>query len=270
MISVTVEYAASQPVADAASLEQVLQTKIEQHLQSLSRPVIHNADLTVCVESMELKANFGRVVMSLKGPINHTVVCETVISTDRPADEDYQTSESDRFVMQAFQNFFTLFFRMLRPSPLGSAIGSIRTNGRLLRALEEGLAEIRIAINSALGTPESSGGRDWSLAKRRALIGGLGAAGIAAAVFLMRRAQVADEIRALFGCGLIGVSIAGVVLGIALVRLPDCFYLSDQAGRRVVKLAGVKSPGAIRAVGAGIVLLGAAFTAAGIYWIVFE
>ena len=93
---------------------------------------------------------------------------------------------------------------------------------------------------------------------------------IAAAAFFMRQNQVADEFRAVIGCGFAGIGLAGIICGVGLIRLPNQFYLSERSGRRLVELAGVKSPTGIRAVAVGIVLLCLIFLAAGIYWLLFE
>ncbi len=270
MHSVTVKYEAETAIADAAALEYAVQVDIERHLRSITGQTRTEVDLVLSIEGLEFGSNRGRVKLKVDGTINQKTVCKTVVSSDRWSADEYWESQADRYVLRAFANFFSLIFRAFLPSTFSSAIGNVRTNGRLLRALDDALAEVRILIDTAMDRPQSSGVDQWKMTKRRALASWFIVSGVAALVFFTRRHQVADQFRAVFGCGLAGIGTAGIVYGLGLIRLPDRFYRSERAGRKLVKLVGVKSPRGIRVVAGGIILLCTCFFAAGVYWLCFE
>lgn len=264
---INVYYEAPNQIARPRLLEELLQQQVRRHLRTVERYVSGNPRLDIRVRKFEAQEEYGRVAMSVTGEVNSTPFILYVDRADKPRPPSPESNDASRRI---FAHFFTYLVRLFFPTGLARAIGGPWRNAYAIRACRECVADLRVAIDSAVGRPPSEGAVALTRSLRNGAALGLLALLAATATYLLRREWVADEFRAIIGCGFCGVGVGGAVASWGLLRLPRQFYLSEPKGRRLMKLFGVTHLASVRVTAAGLAVFCCLMTAAGVYWIVFE
>lgn len=265
--SIAVQYAAIDEVADPDRLCGWLQGEIHRHLCSISEIPVAGWNLELRIEQCRMVANQGSVRLTVHGTVSDRQVDQRVAVSDEPAKvEPLWDDYGDKVTKTAVANLFTLLGRVFFPSELVRALGRRRISGRLVRAWQDALREICIAIDEAVSRPPSDGLRIWRKTFRTATVSGFGFFALAAVQKAVFRPEQRDDFTAWLGCGLIGIGVFGVVAASGLMLLPSRFYQSERPGLELARLFGVRSLAGIRVVAGGLVLLAlAAFLVPGVW-----
>jgi len=277
---ITVEYAAPEEVANPLELSEYVRQEIERHMTSIEDVTISNLTLQVQITRFEFNAVKGRIGMKLVGSIDEKPIDASFLSIEDRRELSLHTTGLGRgshnkwrrrnslsvAVVVGFMDFLRSIRRFIFPSMIASAIGRPWSNGRVLLALEDCLADIYVTIDKAVDRPDSGGMAQYRSALRRAV--GTAAVTVPAAIAYgaFSSDHGGDAISNFVRVMGVGLGLSGLIYGWCLVSLPKRFSLSETAGRKVMFLSGLKSYAAARLLGGFMCLMSLLFIVWG-FWL---
>lgn len=269
---ITVEFTATDDVADAERLCDWLRDQIERHLLSIQELPIDGWNLTARITACRMAPNFGAVRVAVSGTIDGRPVEDLITVEDQPAPAGYTIKEQqDKATDLAFTNLFTFLGRIFFPTELVRALGRRRISGRLVRAWHDCCREIRILIDRTVGRPESGGRQMLRRTMTTAVRAGLFFTALSVVEKLLFHRHQADDFQAWLACGMIGIGVFGAIASSGLLMLPSRFFQAEQQGLALARMFGVKSLAGIRAVAFGLLSISLLFgVAPGIYFLAFS
>lgn len=269
MNDISANYTASEAIAKPLKFALLVKATIEQHLKSI-QGIVQQEEIKLELNIFQcvLRENYGQVGIHLTGTVNGQIIDQKFSRFDEPEKPSYL--DDSRASMTAYTNVLTFFLRLFFPSKAVRCLGKRRINGRAIRALDDVLADIRIHLDQTLRRPPSEAKNLLETGTLLAIKSGLLTFLVSIAVFFLRLGHFNDDIRAGLGCLFLPLGVAGTLYGLRLLTLPSQFYLNESAGRKMVKLIGVKSVKGIGAFAFGLALFSFLVVAAGFYWLVIE
>ncbi|MCA9009430.1 MAG: hypothetical protein KDB01_06770 [Planctomycetaceae bacterium] len=281
---ITVQYTASEEVANPVELAAFVQKHLESHLKSVEELAVSDCELTLQICRFEFDAARGKVGMKLSGSIDRKPVDESFLCVDlrpkvkrapssRMSTEKRRTWRNEHSPMAVFASIiFDLLVGTARacfPSEVAHAIGDPLSCGRVLRALDDCMADVRMFIDQTAGYPESGGWEKYRTGRWRSVLAGLLSIIAAIPIFVLGNGRPGDSTAATFGCLFAGFGISGMIYGWTLLTLPERFYSSEKTGRRLLFSLGFRKSIGIRRFSAAMCLISVLFTTAGLYWLCF-
>ncbi|EMI55856.1 hypothetical protein [Rhodopirellula sallentina] len=254
MAVVSVRYNAKTALSDEKVLEDLVRNSIEQYVHSIRDVSNKDVQLHVQITRFSASASKGECGFSLHGTVNGVEILDDIQAVDVR-----RRHGVDRIEEAWLGNLLFLLFRSFFPNRMTKVLGRSVVSVRVERALEECLAGVRAQIDRSLGRAVTSDESIWKAAKWQAFALAIATLVIAVLVAWLHQIPGRDEVQVGMACLVMPASVFAFWIGLALLRIPKRFYQSDPRGRKLVKLVGVKSPAAIRAVGGGMVVVSLAF-----------
>ena len=262
---VVVNYDANTEIRDPTELQDAMAQSLCRHLRDVSEAAKTQIRIWIRVTDVEIQANFGQISLELSGSVDGRSFHRIIRRFDRPSTS--MMREADKL---AAVNLITFLYRWIFPSVEGRAFGSSHLNGRILRAYEDAMADVRRCIDCELGRPVSSGHADWNAAKWGALAIACVSLLITLPIAYARRNVAGDPFNLGTGSFFLSITLPVTWLALSVLRLPERYLMSEKSGRDLVTLIGVKSYFAIRSVAVGAVILSSAIALIGAFLLLIQ